>query len=65
MKTLEVILPEPIVRRLEEAARRLGLTEEELLRTSIEEKLLRLDDSFNKAAEHVVSKNEELYKRLS
>jgi len=32
---------------------------------SIEEKLARLDESFQKAAEHVLSKNAELYKRLS
>jgi hypothetical protein len=32
---------------------------------SVEEKLARLDESFQKAAEHVLSKNAELYKRLS
>jgi len=65
MKTLEVNLPEPTVDRLEEAANRLGLSAEDLLRLSVEEKLARLDESFHKAAEHVVTKNAELYKRLS
>jgi hypothetical protein len=65
MKTLEVNLPEPTASRLEDAADRLGMSPEDLLRISLEEKLARLDDSFRNAVEHVVSKNEELYKRLS
>ena len=65
MKTLEVSLPEPTANRLEDAAQRLGVSPEDLLRISLEEKLSRLDDSFRDALEHVVSKNEELYKRLS
>jgi hypothetical protein len=38
---------------------------EDLLRISLEEKLERLDESFRDAVDHVVSKNAELYKRLS
>jgi len=65
MKTLEVKIPEPTASRLEDAAHRLGVSPEDLLRISLEEKLSRLDDSFRDAVEHVVSKNAELYKRLS
>ena len=65
MKTLEVKLPEPTASRLEDAAHRLRVSPEDLLRLSLEEKLSRLDDSFRDAVEHVVSKNAELYKRLS
>ena len=65
MKTLEVKLSEPTASRLEDAAQRLGVSPEDLLRISLEEKLSRLDDSFRDAVEHVVSKNAELYKRLS
>ena len=65
LKTLEVKLPEPTVSRLEDAAQRLGVSPEDLLRISVEEKLSRLDDSFRDAVEQVVSKNAELYKRLS
>ena len=65
MKTLEVNLPEPIASRLQEAAEQLGVSPEDLLRISLEEKLARLDDSFRDAVDHVVSKNSELYKRLS
>ena len=65
MKTLKVNLPEPTVNRLEEAARRLKVSLDDLLRMSVEEKLARVDDSYLDAVELVVSKNAELYKRLS
>lgn len=65
MKTLKVNLPEPTAIRLEEAARRLGVSLDELFVISVEEKLARFDDAFREAVEQVVSKNAELYKRLS
>jgi hypothetical protein len=65
MKTLEVSLPEPTASRLEEAAQRLGISLDDLLLMSIEEKLARVDNSFRDAVDHVVTKNTELYKRLS
>ena len=65
MRNLEVHLEEPMVHRLEEAAQKLGLTPEELLRLSVEEKLAQLDEVFRTAVAHVVSKNAELYKRLA
>lgn len=65
MKTIEVNLPEPTAQRLEDAAQRLGVTAEDLLRISVEEKLGRLDGSFRDAADYVISKNKELYKRLA
>ena len=65
MKTLEVSLDEPIASKLEQAAQRLGISPEELLRQSVEEKLERLDDTFRSAAEYVLDKNRELYRRLS
>ena len=65
MKSLEVQIEEPTVDRLEAAARKLGITPEELLRVSVEEKLARLDESFLTAVEQVVSKNAELYRRLA
>jgi hypothetical protein len=65
MKSLEVQIEEPTVDRLEAAAQKLGITSEELLRVSVEEKLERLDESFRAAVDQVVSKNAELYKRLA
>jgi len=58
-------LPEETVARLEDAAQKIGVSAEDLLRMSVEEKLARLDESFQKAADHVLSKNAELYKRLA
>lgn len=50
---------------MKEAARKLGLTPEELARVSLEEKLDRLDEDFNAAAQYVMAKNRELYRRLA
>jgi hypothetical protein len=65
MKTLEVQLDESVATRLAEMASRLGLTPEELVRRTVSEQLARLEDDFVRAAEYVVGKNEELYRRLS
>ena len=65
MKALTVNLPEPTASRLEAAAQQLGVSLDDFLRMSVEEKLARVDDSFRDAIEKVVSKNAELYKRLS
>ena len=65
MKTVEFELPAEMARRLELAAQKIGLSTDDLLRLSVEEKLAQLDQSFQQAAEHVISKNAELYKRLS
>ncbi len=65
MKTLEVELDESVATRLSEIASRLGLTPEELVRRTVSERLARLEDDFVRAAEYVVAKNEDLYRRLS
>jgi len=65
MDTLEVKLKDQTAARLEEAAERLGLTLEQLLEISIEEKLARLDKDFLDAAQYVLDKNAELYDRLA
>ena len=65
MKTMKFELPDETVTRLEDAAQKIGVSADDLLRMSVEEKLARLDESFQKAAEHVLSKNAELYKRLA
>jgi len=65
MERLEVKLKDQTVARLEAAAEKLGLTPEQLLEISIEEKLARLDKDFLDAAQYVLSKNAELYERLA
>ena len=64
MKTLEVRVPDDIASKIERAAHDRSLSVEELLRSSVEEKLAR-DAEFEGAANRVLSKNAELYKRLS
>ncbi|QQS45203.1 MAG: DNA-binding protein [Acidobacteriota bacterium] len=65
METLEVKLKDQTAARLEEAAERLGLTLEQLLEISVEEKLARLDKDSLDAAQYVLDKNAELYDRLA
>ncbi|HKV37805.1 MAG TPA: CopG family transcriptional regulator [Blastocatellia bacterium] len=65
MKTVELELPEDIIAKLEKASAQLGISPEQLLRLSVEEKLTRLDDEFDNAADYVLRKNAELYKRLA
>ncbi len=65
MKTLEVTLPEDVASRLQETAQKLGVSPEDLVRISLEEKLARLDEGFLEAARYVLEKNAELYKRLA
>jgi len=65
MKVFELNLPELTVTKLQEAADRLSLSPEELAILSLEEKLAQLDDQFKNAADYVLNKNAELYKRLA
>jgi len=65
MTSLEVSLDETTAKRLEQAAERLGVSTEELLRLSLQEKLDRLDEAFRSAADYVLDKNSELYRRLA
>ncbi len=51
--------------RLDLTAKRLGIRREELARTALDELLNKLQTDFDAAAQHVLSKNEELYRRLS
>lgn len=51
--------------RLRHEADRLGLTPEDLARAAIADLLATPDDAFKTAAERVLRKNEELYRRLA
>ena len=65
MKVLELKLPEPTLAKLEAAAERLSVSPEDLAILSLEEKLTQLDIQFKNAADYVLNKNAELYKRLA
>ena len=51
--------------RLRQEAERLGLAPEELARAAIADLLATPDDAFTRAADRVLRKNEELYRRLA
>jgi hypothetical protein len=51
--------------RLRLEAERLGLTPEDLARAAISDLLASTGDDFKAAAERVLKKNEELYRRLA
>ena len=64
MKVFEIQFPDDAAEQIEAAAQQKGVSVEELVRRSVEEKLAR-DARFDKAARQVLTKNHELYKRLS
>jgi len=51
--------------RLRQAAQRLGLTPDDLARAAIADLLATPDPEFTAAADRVIKKNEELYRRLA
>lgn len=65
MSAITVSLPDGRLQRLKEIAMQFGITPEELVRISIEEMLTRPEEEFQRALEHVLNKNAELYRRLA
>lgn len=65
MKTLPSTLTDETAVRLEALAQRLGGSAEDLVRSRVEPQFKSLDDDFEVAANHVLTKNAELYRRLA
>ncbi|GAP63642.1 hypothetical protein ARMA_2065 [Ardenticatena maritima] len=65
MSIITITLPEPQWKRLQEIAARFGIAPEELLRLSLEHFLAQTEPEFEKTLKYVLSKNEELYRRLA
>ncbi len=65
MTSITITLPEDRLAKLREIAARLNVTPEDLARVSIEELLTRPDEAFKQAAEYVLQKNSDLYRRLA
>ena len=65
MTTITITLPDDRLLKLKERATRLSVSPEELVRVSIEELLSRPDEAFQRAVNHVLEKNAELYRRLA
>jgi hypothetical protein len=64
VSTLTITLDDDKLRSLQEAADRLGLPVEDVVRTSIDNYLAR-QQSVREAMEYVLHKNAELYRRLA
>ena len=58
-------LTESQSQKLDAAANRLGIPREELAKAALDELLARPEAEFDASVEYVLSKNEELYRRLS
>jgi predicted transcriptional regulator len=65
MNTLTITLSDDRFAKLQEIAERFNIKAEDLARVSIEELLTRPDESFQHAADRVLGKNAELYRRLA
>jgi hypothetical protein len=65
MKVLVLQLPEQTASKLEEAAKSLSVSPEQLSILSIEEKLAQIEKEFRRSAEYALHKNADLYRRLS
>jgi hypothetical protein len=62
---ITIALSDDRLAKLKDVANRLGVPPEELVRASIDELLASPDEVFHKAAEYVLRKNAELYRRLA
>lgn len=65
MSTLTITLSEDRLDRLREIAKRFNVKAEDLARVGIEELLRQPDEKFKQAAEHILTKNADLYRRLA
>jgi antitoxin FitA len=62
---LAIELTEPQESRLRERAKSLGIAPEELARAAVADLLAQPDDDFEAAADQVLKRNAELYRRLA
>jgi predicted transcriptional regulator len=65
MSTLTITLSEERLAKLQEIADHFNIRAEDLARVSIEELLTRPEESFQRAADHILQKNADLYQRLA
>ncbi|MBI2209275.1 MAG: DNA-binding protein [Deltaproteobacteria bacterium] len=65
MSAITIDLSEDRLAKLREIASRYDVAPEDLARVSIEELLTRPEEAFQRAADYILHKNAELYRRLS
>jgi predicted transcriptional regulator len=64
MKTVELLLPDDVVVKAQTIASKRGVTVEQLVRQSLDEKLAR-EAELEEAVREVLAENAELYRRLA
>lgn len=65
MSRITITLSDDRLARLQEIAARFKVSPEDLARVGIEELLTRPEEAFQRAADYVLNKNAELYRRLA
>jgi hypothetical protein len=65
MNTLTITLSDKDLAKLREIADRFNIKPEDLARVSIEELLTRPEEAFQHAADYILHKNADLYRRLA
>jgi predicted transcriptional regulator len=65
MTTISIPLSDERLKKLSDLAREAQVAPEEFLRTAVEEWLSRPKEDFARAADYVLRKNAELYRRLA
>ncbi len=65
MTTITIALPDDRLAALNRMAERSGLTSDDLVRLSIEDLLAEPEEMARQAAEYVLNKNADLYRRLA
>jgi hypothetical protein len=65
MAEVTVTLSAEEFQRLKDLGEREGLTVDQVVKLGIQDLMNQPDDSFRKAAQHILQKNAELYRRLA
>ena len=65
MTGITITLPEERLAKLRERAAAYGVSAEDLVRVTIDHLIGGSDEEFERAADYVLKKNEELYRRLA
>jgi predicted transcriptional regulator len=65
MSSITVALPDDLMGKLEDLAKRHNVAPEDLVRASVEELVASPEDAFRDTLDYVLEKNKELYKRLA
>ena len=65
MTTITIELSSERLQKLKEMSLKFGVSMEELVRVSVEDMLTQPEEQFRNAAQYVLKKNAELYKRLA